>query len=135
MLVLGCLFSLVQNLSDTIVERNAYAKVSQEFGVVQVAKEDGKRYVSFAFRARQNLPETPEFIAAIESLKDIDDIRGVHLDGLTITSKSLAPLAQIKTLERVTVRGTGLTNNDLFAFGYLLRPDVDLWTIYDAEHP
>jgi hypothetical protein len=124
-------------------ERDAYAKVSEECGVIRVSPSDGKRYVSFAFRSQRypayHQEETPEFLAALESLKYIKDLRGVHIDGLPVTVESLKRLSAIETLERVTARDSYITENDVANWksrpAQSGKPPVEVWLIYDAEHP
>lgn len=120
-------------------ELAAVLKINQEFGLIMTAS-DGKRYCSFAYRANQQskypqeIRESREFLLALSSLKDIKDLRGVHLDGLNITSASLDRIADMLTLERLTVRQTTLTQADIGKFKQQ-RPNVEVWDTYDALHP
>ena len=130
-------FYLVIRDHKTSAELAAYKKVSQEQGVVQVSSTDGKRYVSFALKSYQNAMfrgETPEFLAALDSLKYIRDLRGVHLDGCNVTMESLKRLQAIESLELVTVRDTGLTYEDVCEWKSRLpqsgKPPVKVLTTY-----
>jgi hypothetical protein len=120
-------------------ELQAYKLISQELGVVRINESDGKKYVSFAFRAKNQLPETPEFIRALRAIIYLPDVRGIHLDGIPLTTESLFSLQSIESLECITVRGTGLDKEKVAIWESLLpnirKSPIDVWLTYDADHP
>lgn len=114
-------------------EHGAVLKVSQEFGLIRIS-DDGKRYVSFAPRVHQNpkLGETAGFLEVLESLDKIQDLKGVSLQDLSLTGKSLETLQDIKTLEKVFIERTGISYEDSIKFKSLYKWNRNLIVGYEA---
>ena len=50
-------------------ERDAYALVNQQGGVIIVNPEDGKKFISFRLKTVMDKTESPDFLAALHSLR------------------------------------------------------------------
>lgn len=102
------------SLTNCNTELEAYKRINQERGTIIVEPSDNKRYVTFRLRANSGLAfETEELRLALKSVKDVGNVRGVHLDGIRLFPDTLDCLNDLSTLETITLHSTGIKKEDV----------------------